>query len=132
MGDNTKNKFIDMEESPMRTPDWLKPALWGAGAGAVALAIAGFSWGGWVTQSTAEKLAADRAKAEVVAALVPVCLEQSRQDPRFAEQIAALEQAKSYNRRDLVMESGWATMPGAEAPDRAVANACMERLAAEF
>ena len=116
----------------MRTPEWLKPGLYGAGIGAVALAIAGFSWGGWVTGSTAEKMASERAKAEVVAALVPVCLEQSRQDPRFAEQIAALEQAKSYNRRDMVMEAGWATMPGSTDPDRAVANACMERLAAEF
>lgn len=116
----------------MKTPEWLKPALWGVAAGAIGMAIAGFSWGGWVTSATAEKMASERAKAEVVAALVPVCLEQSRQDPRFAEQIAALEQAKSYNRRDLVMESGWATMPGSEGPDRAVANACMERLAAEF
>lgn len=116
----------------MKAPDWLKPALWGAAAGGLAIAIAGFSWGGWVTGSTAEEMAADRAKAEVVAALVPICVEQSRQDPRFAEQLAALEDAKSYRRRGILMESGWATMPGAEEADRAVANACMERLAAEF
>ncbi len=77
-------------------------------------------------------MASDHARTQVVAALVPICLEQSRQDPRLAQQLTALEEAKSYRRRDIVMESGWATMPGAEDPDRAVASACMERLAAEF
>ncbi len=116
----------------MNTPEWLKPALWGAVGGAAALAIVGFSWGGWVTGAAADEMASDHARAEVVAALVPICLEQSRQDPRLAQQLTALEDAKSYKRRDLVMDSGWATMPGAEEADRAVANACMERLAAEF
>ncbi len=116
----------------MRTPEWLKPALWGAATGAIVVSIAGFSWGGWVTGSTADQMAADHAQAEVVAALVPICLEQSRNDPRLAQELAALEEAKSYKRRDMVMDSGWATMPGAEDADRAVANACMERLAAEF
>lgn len=116
----------------MRTPEWLKPGLYGFAIGAVAVAVAGFSWGGWVTGSTAEQMATDHAKAEVVAALVPICLEQSGQDPRLAQQLTALEEAKSYKRRDMVMESGWATMPGSDDPDRSVANACMERLAAEF
>ena len=33
----------------MQTPEWLKPGLYGAVCGAVAVAIAGFTWGGWVT-----------------------------------------------------------------------------------
>ena len=62
----------------MKFPEWLKPALYGAVAGAVAISIAGFSWGGWVTGSSAREMAADQASLEVVAALVPVCVEQSR------------------------------------------------------
>ncbi len=58
----------------MQTLDWLKPVLYGALAGAAALAIAGFSWDGWVTGGKAEQIASDRARFEVVAALVPVCL----------------------------------------------------------
>ena len=27
----------------------VQPALWGAACGAIALAIVGFNWGGWVT-----------------------------------------------------------------------------------
>ena len=41
----------------MQLPDELQPALWGALCGAAAVAIVGFSWGGWVTSSTSETLA---------------------------------------------------------------------------
>jgi hypothetical protein len=30
----------------MQIPEWLKPGLYGAACGAVALAVIGFSWGG--------------------------------------------------------------------------------------
>ena len=43
-----------------------RSALWGAAAGAIALAIVGFSWGGWVTGGTAETLAKNRAATAVV------------------------------------------------------------------
>jgi hypothetical protein len=33
----------------MQTPQWLKPDLYGAACGAITPAVAGFSWGGWVT-----------------------------------------------------------------------------------
>ena len=75
----------------MKFPEWLKPALYGAVAGAVAISIAGFSWGGWVTGSSAREMAADQAKLEVVAALVPVCVEQSRLDPNVIATLAESE-----------------------------------------
>ena len=40
----------------MELPKWTVPSLQGAAAGAVALAIIGFNWGGWVTESTASKM----------------------------------------------------------------------------
>ena len=52
----------------MNTPEWLKPGLIGVGVGAVALAITGFTWGGWVTGPKAEVMAANQAKVEVLAA----------------------------------------------------------------
>ena len=116
----------------MKTPEWLKPGLNGAALGAVAVAIVGFTWGGWVTGGTAKTMAAESARLEVVAALVPICLEQSKRDPQMAETLAALKGASSYQRSDLLMKTGWATMPGSEDPDRFVARACMDRLAAEF
>ena len=37
----------------MKFPQNTKPVLWGAASGALALAIVGFAWGGWMTSSTA-------------------------------------------------------------------------------
>ena len=116
----------------MNIPEWLKPALYGAAAGAVALAIVGFSWGGWVTGGTAKQMAADEARLEVVAALVPICIEQSKQDPQVVETLAQLQDASSYQRSGMLMKAGWATMPGSSDPNRYVASACMEKLAVEF
>ena len=39
----------------MNVPPELKPACWGAVIGAIALAVIGFSWGGWVTGATADE-----------------------------------------------------------------------------
>ena len=116
----------------MNTPNWLKPGLFGAVVGAGALAIVGFSWGGWVTGSTAEKMASEQARSKVLAALVPICVEQSSQDPGVVETLALLKDTSSYQRNDLLMKTGWATMPGSSDPDRDVASACMRVLAAQF
>jgi hypothetical protein len=116
----------------MNIPEWLKPALYGAAAGAVALAIVGFSWGGWVTGGTAKQMAANQAKLEVVAALAPICVEQSKQDPQVADTLAQLRDAGSWQRSDMLMKAGWATMPGSSDPNRDVARACMEALTAQL
>ncbi len=116
----------------MNTPEWLKPGLLGVGVGAVALAITGFTWGGWVTGGKAEAMAANLAKAEVIAALVPICIEQSRLDPQSIATLAVLKDTSRYQRSDILMKAGWATMPGSTEPDRKVASACMDQLATLF
>ncbi len=116
----------------MNTPEWLRPGLYGAVAGAAALAIVGFSWGGWVTGGKAQQMASDQARLEVVAALVPICIEQSSRDPQVVETLAELREASSYQRSDMLMKAGWATMPGSTDPNRNVASACIEKLAAQF
>ena len=116
----------------MKTPEWLKPAFNGAVVGAAVLAVGGFTLGGWVTGGTAEKMASTKARMEVVAALVPVCLEQSQQDPRVVETLAEIKSARKYQRNQLVMNAGWATMPGSSNPNRGVATACLEELATHF
>ena len=116
----------------MQIPEWVKPGLQGAAVGAIAISIIGFSWGGWVTGGAAEKMAADHARLEVVAALVPICVQQSTQDPQIAETLAELKSASSYKRSDMLMKAGWATMPGSSDPNRQVASDCMDALAAQF
>lgn len=116
----------------MNVPEWLKPGIYGAVVGAIALAVVGFSWGGWVTGGSAERMAAEQARHEVVAALVPICVQQSTQDPQLTETLARLEAANRYQRDELLMDTGWATMPGSTDPNRSVASACMEQLAKQF
>jgi hypothetical protein len=117
----------------MNIPEWVKPGLYGVAAGAIALAIVGFTWGGWMTAGTADKMASDHARMEVIAALVPICLEHSKQDPQAATTMAELEKAGSnYERTNVLMSTGWATMPGSSDPNRSVASACVEKLAAQF
>ncbi|MEQ8332258.1 hypothetical protein [Nisaea sp.] len=112
----------------MALPEWLKPGVLGFGVGAIAVTIVGFSWGGWVTGSKADKLASDRAEVEVVKAFVPVCVARSISDPNAAKTLADLENAQSYQRDDVIMDSGWATMPGARSPSRPLALACIEEI----
>ncbi len=50
----------------------VKPACWGAVGGAIAVAIIGFTWGGWVTGGHAKTLA----DSAVTAALVPICADK--------------------------------------------------------
>jgi hypothetical protein len=109
-----------------------KPALWGGVIGAVAVAIAGFTWGGWVTGGTAESMATAEAKAAVVAALAPICLAQAKSDPQSPATMAKLKETSNYQRGSIVMEAGWATMPGSTEPNRAVADACLVALAPEL
>ena len=112
----------------MALPEWLKPGILGFGLGAIAVTIVGFSWGGWVTGSKADKLASDMAQVEVVKAFVPVCVARSISDPNAAKTLAELEKVQSYPRDDVMMDSGWATLPGARSPSRPLALACIDKI----
>lgn len=112
-----------------KLPAETKPFLWGAAVGAVALAIAGFTWGGWVTGGTAEKLAGARAETAMVSALAPICVAQFRSGAKAQASLAALKETQSWQQADYVRDGGWATMPGAGSdPNRQVAQACADAL----
>ncbi|MCR9275699.1 hypothetical protein CDZ98_22425 [Mameliella alba] len=109
----------------MTTPDWLKPGIYGALLGAAALAIVGFSWGGWVTGGTAKDRAEDLSQQTLTTAMVPICLDMARNDPQRLAKIETIRTASRYQQRDALMEAGWATVPGADGPDRDIAQACL-------
>jgi len=114
----------------MQAPTWLKPGIMGAVIGGVATMILGFNVGGWYLGSSAETLAEKQSTAAVIEALVPVCISQSQADPQAAAKLEAFGAIKSsYEQRDFVMKTGWATMPAAETPNQAVASACAGLLA---
>ena len=111
-------------------PAQTSPFLWGATAGAIALAFIGFNWGGWVTGTTAEKLAVERADQALVTSLVPICVAQFQKSPDARVRLTAFKEVKSWEQGDYVSTAGWATMPGSKAePNRLVAQACAEALA---
>ncbi len=112
----------------MNTPEWLKPGIYGALIGAAFVGIAGFTWGGWVTGGTAHDRAMAMSRDDVVAAMVPVCLDMARTDPERAAKLATIRAVSTYQRRDALMEAGWATVPGADAPNRDIAQACLASL----
>ena len=108
----------------MEASAWLKPAITGGVAGAITM-IARFSYGGWMLGSSAEKTAEQRSTAAVTEALLPVCIGQSKADPAAAMKLAEFKALSySFQQRDFVMKSGWATMPASDAPNGDLAAAC--------
>ena len=116
----------------MKIPVETKPALWGIAGGAVALAIVGFTWGGWVTGGKAEADATQRANTAVVVALAPVCVEKFQRTAEVSANLAALKKVDSWSQGAFVEKGGWATSPGKNSPEQvsAVAKACALLLAA--
>lgn len=112
----------------MNAPEWLKPGMYGALIGAVCVGVLGFTWGGWVTGGTATERAIAMSRNDVVAAMVPVCLDMARSDPARAKKLETIRAAATYQRRDALMETGWATVPGTDAPNRDIAQACLAAL----
>jgi hypothetical protein len=107
----------------------VKPALWGAAGGAVALAILGFTWGGWVTGSSATTMADKQANAEVAKVLAPICFLQFNQQPGAAAKLAELRGITSiYMKASFIEKSGAATMPGSDKMVRGVSQACADLL----
>ena len=110
-------------------PQWIKPVLWGAVAGSVLTMIVGFSFGGWTTSSTATRLAKQEAEMAVTTALVPLCIAQSKADGAMVKKMGELKAlSSSYDQREFVTKTGWATVPGSADPNGEVAEACAAAL----
>jgi hypothetical protein len=112
----------------MKAHPSLKPALWGAVAGAVAISVIGFSSMGWTLGSTAERMAVDRAESAVVSVLAPICVEKFQQQANSAAKLVEFKKAASWDQRALIEQGGWATTPGTEKMNSAVASACVDKL----
>jgi hypothetical protein len=107
----------------------LKPGFWGAVIGAVAISVIGFSSLGWTLDSTAERVAKERAQAAVVGVLAPICVEKFQRQADAATKLVEFNKASSsWDRRSIIEKGGWATAPGTDWPNAAVATACAERL----
>ena len=106
----------------------VKPAAWGAVVGAIAITVIGFWQFGWMLSSTAEKMANQRSETAVVAVLTPICVEKFEHQTDAAAKLIEFKKATSWDQRSLIEKGGWATMPGTDKSNSAVATACAEKL----
>jgi len=113
----------------MKLPAQTGPVLWGAAGGAALLALIGFAGFGWVTAGSAERMAKEKSDAALVTALTPFCIEKFKASADAAKNLEALKKIEySWQKGGFVEKGGWATPPGADKPNAAVAQACAEAL----
>jgi alpha/beta superfamily hydrolase len=97
--------------------------------GALATVIIGFTWGGWVRGSTAQKMANDKVNAEIVTLYTPQCVKRFEAQTDMPAHWAALKKATAdYDQQSFIEKAGFATLPGAKAANDDVADACANQL----
>src|SRR6266849_918944 len=97
--------FAHMGGTAMQVPTWVKPGIWGAVVGAVAMCIVGF-WGlGWTTSGTAQRAGQERVDAAVLVALVPFCVAKAQLDPDTTKLAKLRAETSPYTRTQLVKDS---------------------------
>src|ERR1700694_6243992 len=111
----------------MNIPAEVKPALWGAVAGAVALALVGFWWGGWKTAASARDLVEAGSQKAIVVALAPFCVEKFNAQTDAVAKLGELKKLASYEQGSFVEKAGWATF-WSEKVNSDVARACANAL----
>lgn len=113
----------------MATPSFLKPdslarLLQGGAVGAIAAMVVGFNWGGWTLGSTAVRDANAQSELAVVSALAPICVDRFQASADTVANLAALNEASSYQRTAFIEKGGWAILPGSDKAGDGVAKAC--------
>src|SRR6476661_10161002 len=98
----------NLEERPMRI-NWevVKPSLW-TGAGGVVVGMVLLSYGfGFMSRTSAEKLASTSSDRAVVAVLAPICADKFSALPDVAERKVALvaDKDNSYKMREAFPEA---------------------------
>jgi hypothetical protein len=102
----------------------VKFGVWGLIVGAVIVMTIGFAWGGWVTQSTAQKMS-DEA---VLGSQAAICVAQFMKQPNHEELLKELGAIDSWKRSEFIEKGGWDKMPGQEKAGSYVAQACTKGL----
>jgi len=120
---------VPAERTIMNLPTNTKPWIQGIVVGAIATAIVGFSWGGWVTGGSSDKRAAVAAHDATVVALASICADRFRAQADSPAKLVELSKVSSWDRGNFIEKSGFALMPGSKTADSDVARACAESLA---
>jgi hypothetical protein len=100
----------------------------GCAVGVVGTLIVGFTVGGWVLGSTAEKMASEQSTAAVVKVLAPACVQRFQQQADLAAKWAAYKAVDSWQRDAYIEKNGFATPIGAKDANADVADKCASML----
>ena len=123
----------------MQTPSFLVPFLEGDSpkrlfqgicAGTIATMVIGFNWGGWTLASTAKDMTRMRTQAALVEALAPICADNFQRAAQAQANLVEFKKVSSWQQDSFIEKGGWATFPGMTSPERGVAQACANLLAA--
>ena len=106
----------------------IKSFIGNAIVGAIVISIVGFSWLGWVLESTANQKAKQMSEQAVIVSLAEICVYQASQDSGKDLKFKELIKESSWTRDDYVINQGWSTMAGEEEPESGVADKCAELL----
>lgn len=107
-----------------------KAAWFGSGVACVlGTMIVGFTWGGWVTGSTAAAMSADSARDARREFAAAYCVSRFEAAPDAAAKLAALKNTDSWLRSGVIDKGGWAKLPGSMPEVGGVAEICADRLA---
>jgi hypothetical protein len=117
-----------MEMPAILRGDSITRLLQGAAAGAALTLIIGFNWGGWVTGGTAKDMVQRSTSSAVVSVLSPICVDKFQHSAEAATNMLELKKVSSYQQGSFIEKGGWATLPGSDRADSAVARACGEML----
>ncbi len=103
--------------------------FWGMVGGAVALAVLGFTFGGWVTGGKATEMSRQEADRAVIAALAPICADKFRHAKDVEANLGKLNAISyAWEKGTYISQGGWATLPGSTEPNSGVAQACAAML----
>jgi hypothetical protein len=112
----------------MKLWDEYKQYFWGAVGGIMALSMVVSAWDLMLTRGAAERLGKTRAEVAVGQALAPFCVERFKAQKDVAAKLAELKKQDEYQQATFIEKGGWATTPGASAPNSGAAKACAEML----
>src|SRR6478609_2589072 len=80
--------------------------FWSCAGCIVATIVVGFAWGGWVMGSTAERMANDAAGTARAQLAATSCVTLFNKSPDMVAQLAALKNAPSYQRNEIIAKGG--------------------------
>jgi hypothetical protein len=102
--------------------------FWACAVCVVATLFLGFTVGGWVRGSTAERMAAQAATDARADLAADICVTRFQAGSDAATNLATLKASDSWNRGEYLEKGGWVTLAGMKEPVDGAANLCAQRL----